>query len=240
MRKEQMRQEDILWCKRHIPKEVVHMMEELGPKVCIGGGFIRSCITGDSINDIDLFVDSNETKNKVAVLLQGERVVKTKKTKNALTIMAKPYPIQVITRWMYPHPKEVLGSFDFTIACAVLWCNPKVGSPHEWCGLVHPDYYQDLAARRLSYTYPQRNEDAGGSALRVLKYYRKGYNITLNSYAGVISRLIGGIHWNEVIESNEKYRAGVLTGLLVQVDPSAVLGQEIVREEGRENDTQEA
>lgn len=232
-----MRKEDIEWCRRNLPKDVRNVMSDIGPKVVVGGGFIRSCITGDKINDIDMFVDCSSTKDKVLLGLKGI-TQKTLKSKNAITLITHSYPIQVITRWMYPSPQELLDSFDFTISGAILWCNPKVGSPHEWCGLVHQDYYQDLAARRLSYTYPQRNEDAGGSALRVLKYYRKGYNITLNSYAGVISRLIGGIRLDNENIDNEKYRVDVLTGLLVEVDPSAILGQETVR--GETNDTQEA
>lgn len=221
-----MRNEDLMWCIRHTPKEVKNAMESLGPKVSIGGGFIRSCITGDKLNDIDMFVDSKDTRDRVVEMLKG-MTMKVVYSKNAYTLITHSTPIQVIFRWLYPNPSDILRDFDFTISCAVMWFDNGV-----WVGKVHGDYYQDLAAKRLVYTYPNRDEDAGGSALRVLKYYRKGYNITLNSYAGVISRLVSGIRNDGgSVVTDEKERAKILTGLLVEVDPSAVLGSEIVREE---------
>ena len=47
----------------------------------------------------------------------------------------------------------------------------------EYVGLCNIRFYPDLAARRLVYTSPLRNEDAGGSILRVLKFYQRGYRI---------------------------------------------------------------
>jgi hypothetical protein len=97
-------------------------------------------------------------------------------------------------------------------------------------------FYRDLAARRLRYTQPNRIEESGGSALRVLKYYTKGYRITLNSYAKVIARLVSGVEFGEELQSaivangtvDEDYLAKILLGLLKEVDPNSVMEAEAV------------
>ena len=66
-------------------------------------------------------------------------------------------------------------------------------------------FYQDLAAKRLRYTRPARNEDAGGSLLRVLKYYQKGYRIPLESFAGVLTRLISALDPTRLAARNPYY-----------------------------------
>lgn len=225
--------EDLEWCVRRIPNELKQVMEILGARVAIGGGFIRSCITGDPINDIDLFVPDIDVEALIIErLTKGEGVpsgVRVYRTRNATTITGYMYPIQIIHRWLYDKPEDVLIDFDFSITCAVLWFNKTPATTTGcWAGLVHPMYYQDLAAKRLRYLAPNRDEDVGGSVLRVLKYYRKGYNITLDSFAGTIARLVSKLVVADL--EDHEHTAHILTGLLVEVDPNAVLGSEIVRE----------
>ncbi len=81
-------------------------------------------------------------------------------------------------------------------------------------------YYIDLASKRLRYLSPKRNEDAGGSMIRVLKYYNKGYRIPLDSLASVIARLVQAVDFNRVDAKNEIEVAHIITGLLREVDPS--------------------
>ena len=87
-----------------------------------------------------------------------------------------------------------------------------------------PRFYEDLAAKRLRYTSPQRNEDAGGSMLRVLKFYQRGYRIPLNCLGAVVSRLVKGIDFDAVSggteATREKQIAKVISGLLREVDPN--------------------
>src|SRR5205823_1616619 len=72
---------------------------------------------------------------------------------------------------------------------------------------------------RLVYRRPKRNEDAGGSMLRVLKYYAKGYRIPLDSMGAVIARMMMGVEWDK-IRNSEDQLAEIVTGLLREVDPS--------------------
>ena len=76
-----------------------------------------------------------------------------------------------------------------------------------------------MASKRLVYRSPARNEDAGGSMLRVLKYYQKGYRIPLDSLGAVIARLIHKLDNERVPLSDQKAVAHIITGLLREVDP---------------------
>ena len=124
-------------------------------------------------------------------------------------------PVQFIHRWTYETPADLLPSFDFTVARAAIWYEEK-----GWATLCDDRFYPDLAGKRLVYCSPARNEDAGGSILRVLKFYQKGYRIPLDSLAAVVTRLIGGVRdIGAVFERGEAEVARILTGLLHEVDP---------------------
>ena len=92
------------------------------------------------------------------------------------------------------------------------------------------DFYSDLAAKRLVYRAPQRNEDAGGSILRVLKFYQRGFRIPLDSLGAVIARLVNqidpaaieaGIHHGDDLlgKTIEERWAHIITSKLHEVDP---------------------
>jgi hypothetical protein len=146
---------------------------------------------------------------------------------NAYTIYGYTTTPQIVHRWTFPNPREVVPSFDFTIACAAFWWSPESHIvPAQWESLCDPNFYSDLAAKRLVYRSPERNEDAGGSMLRVLKFYQRGYRIPLDSMGAVIARLCQGVKWSEIARdaklngiSEEQQLGDVLSGLLREVDP---------------------
>lgn len=173
-----------------------------------------------------MFVKS-KTDAELLSLKLSENKNKIYKTDNAFTITDLKPVVQIVFRWVFDKPEDVINSFDFTIACAVFFYRDK-----KWLGLVDNRFYRDLAAKRLVYRSPKRNEDAGGSALRVLKYYQKGYRIPLNSFGAVLARLLKDIDVDVIPEdlrdgkedywlslSQEEKLAWVLTGLLKVVDP---------------------
>jgi hypothetical protein len=238
--------EDLDWCVKRLPKKVIKVMKNFPKEATIGGGYIRSCITGDHLKDIDLFVSSVEVAEKInEQLLNPDQ--KTFKTKNAYTILRgeKP-PIQIIFRWLYKNPKDVLLDLDFTICCAAIWF--EYGS---FKSAIHEMYYSDLAAKRLRYTSPSRIEEAGGSLLRVLKYYNKGYRIMLTSFAKTIARMVISLEelsfssWDESKKhadpswTKEDQLAKVFNGLLVEVDPNSVAEVDIIRDVEPEEDEED-
>ncbi len=203
--------QDLQWCLRRLPKVVIEILKENPGEIFVSGGFIRSCVSGEKINDIDIFSPSKEKAELIArrISNNNHRLIKTD---NAYTVLGYKYTLQFIHRWTYGSPVECVDSFDFTIAKSAIWSNGK-----EYQSIVDERFYIDLAAKRLSYCSPKRNEDAGGSMLRLFKFYQKGYRAPLTTMASVISRLIQDLRdqgeWTE--ENNTK----IITGLLREVDP---------------------
>lgn len=218
-------QQDLYWIMRRLPKRVVSLMKDY-PSVFLAGGFIRACVANEDPQDIDLFAPDEERAGLFAnVLAQSDG--KLFKTENAYTIrIPDTVPIQVIHRWTYTKPEELIESFDFTIAKAVVcrgeYRNSTTHKP-AWKSLIHDNFYADLAAKRLVYTKPHRNEDAGGSMLRVLKFYHRGYKIPLDSLGAVMARLMSGVKEDRLplrkADDFEDALGLVLTGLLREVDP---------------------
>lgn len=213
---------DLNWILRRLPRRVVDLMKIHPRKLILAGGFIRAAIAQEPINDVDLFVPSKLFADRIANELADKKGTRKIETQNATTITGYHVPIQIVHRWVYEQPEQCLESFDFTIASAAIWHDPFAGG---WCSKAHRDFYADLAAKRLVYMMPDRNEDAGGSTLRTLKFYQRGYRIPLSSLGAVIARLVKGIRVNCPIEP-EIYLGELLTGLLHEVDPSVDLTHE--------------
>ncbi len=207
-------QEDLMWCLRRCPKDVRKLLKERSNKLFIAGGFIRSCIANERISDIDIFSPSDEASDLCALVLKRE-YYNTVKTDNAITVYGKGrMTVQFIYKWTFEKPEDVLPSFDFTIAKAIIWYDGV-----NWQSLCDDRFYKDLAAKRLVYCSPTRIEEVGGSMLRVLKFYQRGYRIPLDSLGAVIARCVTGINFEELHGSSEEDYAFVLTGLLREVDP---------------------
>ena len=129
-----------------------------------------------------------------------------------------------------------MQSFDFTIARAAIWWAStgtlvdnvaKTETPQGvWRSTCDERFYPDLAARRLVYCSPVRIEEAGGSLLRVLKFYQRGYNIPMDSLGAVLARITDSIDFRKIEAGGdlepareEERLAKVITGLLREVDP---------------------
>lgn len=222
--------EDVTWCVKRLPAPIKELCKE--KQVVVAGGFIRSCITREEVSDIDLFTTSKELAKQLAEELRQEDDPKLWETDNAYSLNSKrfPFPVQFIHRWVFEKPEQIVPSFDFTIARAAIWWNANSNS---WQSMCSSSFYSDLAAKRLVYCSPERNEDAGGSIIRVLKFYQKGYRIPLNSLAAVISRLVQAVDFEKYQpaipgtglddETREQWTTKILTGLLYEVDPNSVV-----------------
>lgn len=207
---------DLNFVVRRIPRDIRNLMQ--GHTLFLGGGFIRETIAGGEVKDIDLFGTSKEVLNELAEKLSTEREGRLHSTDNAITLIAPPrMPVQFITRWCFDRAQPLAESFDFTVCQVVIW--HEAG---QWHSLAGPGFYSDLAARRLVYTYPKRDEEAGGSIMRVRKFLKRGYNIQPSSLGGVIARLCTKVRWGE-IKDDEKKAGEVIAGLLFEVDPLMVV-----------------
>jgi hypothetical protein len=207
--------QDLSFAVLRLPSNLKAIMkaEEWKNLIFVGGGYLRSIVAREPINDIDVFVRNEKDAELLAFKLAKEKKG-IYKTDNAFTIKGK-ITIQIIYRWLFEKPEDVSNSFDFTICCAVIYFD---GS--RWDSFCDGRFYIDLASKRLVYRSPIRNEDAGGSMLRVLKYYQKGYRIPLDSMGAVIARLIKGIDTSVMPLNNEAGVAKIVTGMLRVVDPA--------------------
>ena len=220
---------DLLWAVRLLPKQVRNQMIIYGPRLVLGGGFVRSTVSGEKPNDIDLFTQTSEDAKLFSDEIAKGSKRKPYETGNAISVkLSQRHFVQYIHRWTYPTPADLIESFDFTIACSALWFESG-----KWTSLIDDEFYADLAAKRLVYRSPLRNEDAGGSMLRVLKFYQRGFRIPLDSLGAVLARLVNGVDLKsvEVLEgrdfsgcssigkTTEQRWAKIITGLLREVDP---------------------
>ena len=248
---QQLNFDDLSFVVRRIPAKARQLMKEHG--VILGGGYIRDVVLGVPPSDLDFFGATDETLTLCAGTLEEAWHARIYKTQNAFTILAPPrHPVQFIRRWLYAGadaPRKVLESFDFTMAAAVVWweadAERKAGG--RWRSLVHDDWYADLAARRLRYTSPVRDEDAGGSTLRVVKFLGRGWRIAPESLAAVLARVmtnevclgaldlpldqLRALGFGGDAGNNESVAAWSITALLRQADPlTTIAGVELVAE----------
>jgi hypothetical protein len=211
---------DCHWALCRLPRPVLKLLVAHPRQLVLAGGYLRAVTASEPVSDIDIFGPSTDyLRACIAAFVAENKKGRLIETDNALTVYGLGLPVQFIHRWTYSRPEDILASFDFSICQVALWYNGQT-----WESLVGPQFYADLAAKRLRYTRPVRNEDAGGSLLRVLKYYQRGYRIPLDSLGAVVVRLLSGVRpdalqsewgtpeWQTALEP-------VLTGLLREVDP---------------------
>lgn len=211
-----------------LPKDVRELLK--GRHLFVAGGFVRAVIAGEEPSDIDIFGNTEPTmKDAAELLVRGRDGCRAHDTDNAKTILCPPrLPVQFITRWMYGSAGQLVSSFDFTVCQAAIWRDFGAG---DWQSSVSPDFYTDLASRRLRYTSPEREEEPGGSMMRVLKFLRRGYHISPPSLGGVIARLTEDLldtaKVNEVIkrigETAPMTAKDVVIARLREVDPLRVI-----------------
>ena len=211
--------EDLRLVVSRLPKDVVMLMKTY--PLVLGGGFIRSTISGEKVSDVDLFGRSEDVLRLASLELATGRRGRVHTTLNAHTVLTQSrMPVQFITRWLFDGCESLVKSFDFTV-CQAAVAYKMVDGVMRWVSCCSEAFYPDLAAKRLVYTFPVRVEDAGGSLLRMRKFLSRGYTIQAPSMAGVIARLINSIDFGKA--ATEKDRALVISGLLREVDPLTVV-----------------
>jgi hypothetical protein len=233
-------QNDLRYVVQRLPRDIRTLLSQHPKKLFVGGGFIRATIAGETPSDIDLFGPDKAFLESVATILHGCREgSKVHKTKNASTLLTQDrLPVQFITRWTFRNGHDLVASFDFTVCQAAIW---RSGSAENaaWHSRVGEGFYIDLAGRRLVYTNPVREEEAGGSMLRVIKYVKRGYSIQVSSLGDVIARLADKVDPERIHHPNLK-TGGIIAGLLREVDPLLVVdGLDVVDDHEDEPQAQE-
>jgi hypothetical protein len=219
----QLTSNDLRYVVTRLPRDIRDLLTQNPGKLFLGGGFIRATIAGETPSDIDLFGPDKAFLDAVSSLLASRREgCKVHRTKNAITLLTHDrLPVQFITRWTFDNAAALVASFDFTVCQAAIYRGGKGDSNDPWHSACGENFYVDLAGRRLVYTNPIREEEAGGSMLRVIKYVKRGYSVQVSSLGQVIARLADKVD----------HRAGmgrvdtgqVIAGMLREVDPLLVV-----------------
>lgn len=206
-----------------IPTDVQDVMSIRG--LILAGGSVRALVAGEPVSDFDLFGCSEPVQQKAARDLSTRRRIlgQTSRmfdTPNALTVLSLGRtPVQFITRWCFQDALSLIASFDFTVAQAAVWRDER-----GWRSLCLDAFYPDLAARRLTYTRPAREEDACGSLLRVRKFLAKGYTIQASSLSAVVARAVCRIPALGIVLAEDEV-ATFIEAHVREVDPLQVVDQ---------------
>jgi hypothetical protein len=190
---------DLVACLSRLPKELKEAMTEpkFAGKVFIAGGFIRAVVTGEPVNDIDVFLSDKSLADELGIRLHrscpeswnhdcSRARLHVYTTDNAYTLRAFNPVVQIIRNRAYKDAHDIVYSFDFSICAAVFYWH---ATKKQWASLTHGSFYRDLAAKRLTYLQPHKHDNASGSVLRVLKFYHMGYSIPVASLSAVMARL---------------------------------------------------
>lgn len=154
-------------------------------KVILAGGYIRALIASEQVHDVDLFVnsekDAKQVSNSVKMLYKVDD--------QHLAIDLKGVPVQMVWRYPFKAPYEILDQFDFTITKAAIWFSEgEKGEAAGFRSICHESFYSDLARKLLVYSSKREYEQFTGFP-RLLKYTTYGYTIGPKSFAEVIVKL---------------------------------------------------
>ena len=195
---------DLMNCVRGLPAELIYVMSNItSERLCVAGGYITSTILGKEFSDIDIFIknpgDHVSIRSDLRVAA-GDPNMACIETNNAITLKGFNPNIQIIHKWTFRSPKEAADSFDFTCCAVAIWFDSVKG---EWDSYCVDTYYSDLAAKRIVYQFPTREENPSHSITRIQKYIKKGYTIDSDSLAGMLARFFNSVQNGSLMQEKE-------------------------------------
>lgn len=218
----QLAPQDLRRVELRIPRDLSAVMQN-DRRVLVAGGLIRAVVAGEAVSDVDVFTSSSEGAEALVEGLLARRGLAVARsgvvvTPNARTILpevkAPGLPIQVVTRWTFADAAALLADFDFSVACAAVWCEDG-----KWQSLAHHRFYVDLAARRLTYLSPPK--EAGGSLLRLQRFAARGYRASAFQVTRIVQALA-----SESFASASEAELREVARKIREVDPSTADGWE--------------
>lgn len=180
----ELRPTDVTSCVFCLPSELRRCLSQWPNQLVVAGGFVRDVIAHDRPKDVDVFVAGEDLAREVSEWLKSECGLDSVRTMNTITVKTKGCPTQLAWRWKFSTPSELVEGFDFTVCQAGIWWDGE-----QMRSTAAPSFYKDLEAKKLVYTALGRDDDRASALLRVLKFYQRGYKITLPSLSRVLAHL---------------------------------------------------
>jgi hypothetical protein len=185
-----------------LPHDVKEMMKEIGPGICVAGGFCRDAFLGTVPKDIDVFAIDKETMFNAIDWFEWnakEYDPYLKQTVNSVSCVPDydhdVPPIQFVTRVYYRYHVDLIESFDWSICQIALYY--LSGSDRFEC-ISTDEFARDIQQGTLHYTAPIRDEDPGASVIRMLKLTQRGWKPTEESIARCLARFCA--HLNNYVD----------------------------------------
>jgi hypothetical protein len=182
--------EDIKRVVSSLPAQISKGLRAYKDSVCIAGGYIRSIISNEPVNDIDVFITEKGLTTKKFVEYGPEYSYSQNTTRNSgdredIIAVEEGQTIEIMNHYAGSGVNGILENFDYTVAMAAIWWDGKM-----WQSSCHYMFYQDLASKRIRFLRPESERQGAREILRLLKYIQRGYTIDRPSLAQVISELV--------------------------------------------------
>lgn len=222
--------ENVQYLVEKIPLGVLSVLQKLKwqNNAFIAGGFLRQPFDGVPVSDLDIWVSqgagyADMMRDELRRVFPRATVVETE---FAYTFHGKgmKLPVQVIHRWRFNTPAEVVAHFDFTCCAAAMW----LSGTGQWLAVADDAFAHDCMYQKLVYRVPKlaKAEDVAGSLLRMCKYLRKGYSMPPEDLAALIVRFnLAMIH-----EKKHPMKIMDVIDVLREVDPLPPVKTELVEE----------
>jgi|SRR6185436_5411230 len=194
-----------------LPVPVRNALQTHSGKLVLAGGFIRATLANEPVNDIDLFISGDkETARMIAHnLSQNIDNGCVVETDNAFTVRGYPVVPQIVYRWKFSHPSELLDSFDFSICQVAIWWAADCS---DWIGSRGANFREDFNSKFLRYMRPIGN-NVGQSFVRLLKFARLGYTTNPETLAEMMAAMCQGMRAETLLGTESHLATAFLNNL---------------------------
>lgn len=180
----ELRPDDVSSCAFLLPPDLMRCLIKWPNRLVVAGGFVRDVVAHERPKDIDVFIAGEDLAREVSDWFKSECGLDSVRTMHTITVKTKGCPTQLAWRWKLSTPAELVEGFDFTVCQAGVWWDGD-----QMRSTAAPSFYKDLEQKKLVYATLGRDDDRGSALLRVLKFYQRGYRITLPSLSRVLAQL---------------------------------------------------
>lgn len=173
----------------HVPPFVQEQMKR--ENVVLAGGLIRDVIAGLPVKDVDIFCHSQEQAERLAM----EAGTYVTKTLFAFTVKTLRLPVQYVFYKEFADATELVSQFDFRACCAGIYWEPACGLATadylggRWVGIAADGFHVDCEDKELRFMSQKKDEGMLTALGRALKLTAKGWHLSTNEAAAIIT------HW---------------------------------------------